>query len=158
MTRFPVDDCMREQTSRFQVTLENLGPIGVFISHFMQEAHLSDEQIHNFELSVDEHFSNLVEHAFRSRPEEEIIITCREDPIKAQVIIMDSSAGFDPRNYSIPDVEGKPIYELPPGGFGNYFICELMDKVDYIHQPYVKNELILTVYKDQNIPKDRSDG
>ena len=58
------------------------------------------------------------------------------------------ASGFDPRHYSIPDMEGEAIYELPPGGFGNYFICELMDEVDYIHQPYVKNELILTVYKN----------
>ena len=155
---FLVDNYMREQTSRFQVTLENLERIGVFIAHFMTEAHLSDEQIHNFELSVDEHFSNLVEHAFRRHPEEEIILTCREDPVKAQIIITDSSAGFDPRNYSIPDVEGKPIYELPPGGFGNYFICELMDEVDYIHQPYVKNELILTVYKNKDVPKNGFDS
>jgi anti-sigma regulatory factor (Ser/Thr protein kinase) len=138
---------MREQTSRFQAKSENLASIGMFISHFMKEAHLSDEQIYNFELSVDEHFSNLVEHAFCGHSEEEITITCREDPVKAQVIIADSSGGFDPRNYSIPAVEGKPIYELPPGGFGNYFICELMDEVDYVHQPYVKNQLILTVYK-----------
>jgi len=145
---------MREQTSRFQVNLENLEHIGVFISNFMKKAHLSDEQIHNFELSVDEHFSNLVEHAFHGNPGEEITITCREDPVKAQIIIADTSAGFDPRNFSIPDVERKAIYELPPGGFGNYFISELMDEIDYVHKPHVKNELILTVYKKRKITKD----
>jgi anti-sigma regulatory factor (Ser/Thr protein kinase) len=126
---------MKEQTSRFEVNLANLEQIRMFISKFMQEACLCDEQIHNFEVSADEHFSNLIS------------ITCREDHVKAQVTIADTSAGFDPRHYSIPDVEKEAVYELPPGGFGNYFICELMDEVDYIHQPYVKNELILTVYK-----------
>jgi anti-sigma regulatory factor (Ser/Thr protein kinase) len=118
---------MKEQTSRFEANLENLEQIGMFISNFMKEAHLCDEQIYNFEVSVDEHFSNLVEHAFHGNSREEITITCREDRTQIQVIITDASAGFDPRYYSVPDVGGKAIYELPPGGFGNYFICELMD-------------------------------
>ena len=140
---------MQEQTSRFEARLENLEPVGRFIAHFMQAAHLCDEQIYNFEVSVDEHFSNLVEHAFHGNSKEAITITCREDHAKVQVIITDASAGFDPRHYSVPDVGERTIYELPPGGFGNYFICELMDEVDYIHRPYVKNELILTVYRNK---------
>ena len=147
---------MKEQTSRFQVNLENLERIGAFISAFMKDSHLSDEQIHDFEISVDEHFSNLVEHAFRGNTEEEVTITCREDEEKAQVIIADTSEGFDPRHYCIPDVEGTPIYELPPGGFGNYFICELMDEVNYIHRPHVNNELILTLYKSKKTRQNKS--
>jgi anti-sigma regulatory factor (Ser/Thr protein kinase) len=63
------------------------------------------------------------------------------------VIIADKSEGFDPRQHSIPDFDGKTIYEIPPGGLGNYFICKLMDDVEYIHRPYVENELILTMLK-----------
>ena len=78
-----------------------------------------------------------------------LTVTCRDDDSKSQVVIADNSEGFDPRNYSIPDVDNAAIYELPPGGFGNYFICELMDDVEYIHRPFIKNELILTIYKHQ---------
>lgn len=138
---------MKEQTARFEAKLENLEPISMFLTDFMKDAQLSDEQIYNFGVSVDEHFSNLVEHAFPQNSQAEITITCRADSAKVQVIMADASAGFDPRRYSIPDVARKPIYELPPGGFGNYFICELMDEVNYIHRPSVKNELILTVYR-----------
>ncbi len=145
---------MKEQTSQFEANLENLEVIGIFISNFMKKAHLCDEQIHNFEVVVDEHFTNLVEHAFHGYSREKITITCREDGTKAQIIITDTSAGFDPRNYSVPDIEEKPIYVVPPGGFGNYFICELMDEVDYIHRPYVKNELILTVYRNKSTMKN----
>lgn len=140
---------MREQTSRFEANLENLESIGMFIANFMTEAHLCEEQRYNFQVAVDEHFSNLVEHAFQGKSQEEVTITCREDETKVQVSMADASAGFDPRRYSVPDVNEKAIYELPPGGFGNYFICELMDAVDYIHRPYIKNELILTVYRDK---------
>ncbi len=119
-----------------------------FVSTFMQQARLADEQVHNFEVSVDEHVSNLVEHAFQGDVRQTVTITCREEADKAQVIIADASAGFDPRTHNnIPDVGKQPISQIPTGGFGNYFICQLMDKVDYIHRPYVNNELILTVYK-----------
>jgi anti-sigma regulatory factor (Ser/Thr protein kinase) len=138
---------MREQQSQFEAILDNLEPIGNFIAAFMREAKLPDEQIYNFAVSSDEHVSNLIEHAFNERSDRMITVICRDEVSKAQVIVVDRSKGFDPRHYSIPDVEGSAIYELPPGGFGNYFICELMDDVEYIHEPYVKNELILTMYK-----------
>ncbi|MBD3308391.1 hypothetical protein GF339_18280 [candidate division KSB3 bacterium] len=141
---------MREQYAHFEATLENLEPIATFIStFFLQDSALSDEKINNFEVSVDEHISNLVEHALKDATDSMLTITCRDDSTKAQVIIADKTAGFDPRNYTVPDLNGKAIYEIPPGGFGNYFICELMDDVEYTHHPFVNNELILTVYKDQ---------
>jgi len=138
---------MREQSVEFEAVLQNLEPITQFIKAFMEGSALPEEQIYHFEVSADEHVSNLIEHAFKNRSHPLIGITCREDADKTQVIISDDSAGFDPRNYSVPDLENQPIYEIPPGGFGNYFICKLMDDVEYIHHPYVKNELILTMLK-----------
>ena len=144
-----MDSLVREELSEFEATLDSLEPMGRFVSQFMKAAQLSDDQIYNFEVSVDEHVSNLIEHAFQNLPGHMLTVTCRDDDSKSQVIIADNSEGFDPRNYSIPNVDGTAIYELPPGGFGNYFICELMDDVEYIHRPFINNELILTVYKYQ---------
>ncbi len=138
---------MMEQQAQFTATLNNIESIAAFISECMKNAVLSEEQCHNFEVAVDEHISNLIEHAFAENPGQSVTIICRDNDLKAQVVIIDASAGFDPRKYSVPNVERKAIYQLPPGGFGNYFICELMDDVEYIHKPYTGNELILTVYK-----------
>ncbi|MDY0091755.1 MAG: ATP-binding protein [Candidatus Vecturithrix sp.] len=138
---------MREEHAQFEAVLANLERIAKFITEFMETSGLSEEQVYHFEISTDEHVSNLIEHAFKNRSNPLIDITCREDADKAQVIICDDSAGFDPRNYTVPDLENQPIYEIPPGGFGNYFICKLMDEVEYIHHPYVKNKLILTMLK-----------
>jgi serine/threonine-protein kinase RsbW len=146
---------MREQQKQFTATLNNLEAIAAFISECMEGAALSEEQCYNFEVAVDEHISNLIEHAFANDPGQSVTIVCRDNDLQAQVSIIDCSAGFDPRKYSVPNVEEHAIYELPPGGFGNYFICELMDKVEYIHKPYVGNELILTVYKKK---KDDSES
>ncbi len=136
-----------ERHAQFTVALNNLGAIGAFIAECMRNASLSDEHINNFEVSVDEHISNLIEHAFPDENDRTVQITCRDDEEKAQVVITDASEGFDPRNYTIPDVEDRAIYELPPGGFGNYFICELMDDVQYSQNPHVENRLTLTIYK-----------
>ena len=53
---------MREELSEFEATLDNLESMGRFVSEFMKAAHLSDDHINNFEVSVDEHVSNLIEH------------------------------------------------------------------------------------------------
>ena len=142
---------MKEQQSQFEARLENLEPIGHFIAGFMKKIALSEDQVHNFEVSADEHVSNLVEHAFKKAPGQMITVICRDDEAKAQVIIADRSAGFDPRQYSIPEVNEKGIYKIPPGGFGNYFISELMDEVEYVQHPYARNELILTLYKKPDL-------
>ena len=137
---------MTEQLATFEAALDNLETIGRFIANYMrEEAKLPDDLINNFEVSVDEHVSNLIEHAFQQQPNHIITIICRHDDRNAQVSIIDDSAGFDPRGYKIPHVDDSAIYELPPGGFGNYFICELMDHVEYLHQPGIRNELILTI-------------
>jgi len=138
---------MREQTTEFEATLDSLEPLANFITTFMKTAQLSAEQVSNFEISADEHMSNLIEHAFPQQSGALISVCCREEADKAQVVMTDQSAGFDPRNYSLPNVNEAAIYELPPGGFGNYFLCALMDDVEYVHRPHVKNELILTIYK-----------
>lgn len=137
---------MTEQFATFEAALDNLETIGRFIANYMrEEAKLPDDLINNFEVSVDEHVSNLIEHAFPQQPNHLITIICRHDDRNAQVSIIDDSAGFDPRGYKIPHVDDSAIYELPPGGFGNYFICELMDHVEYLNQPGMRNELILTI-------------
>ena len=137
---------MREASAQFEAILGNCEAVGRFVSEFTQQADLSDEQRYNVQIAVDEHFVNLVEHAFHKQSENMITVTCRQDNLQVQVKISDASAGFDPRNFVIPDVETTPVADLKPGGFGNYFISELMDKVEYIHQPYQKNTLILTMY------------
>jgi len=146
--------CMKEQIGTFEAILDNLAAIGHFVTSFMrEEAHLSEEMVNNFEVSVDEHVANLIEHAFQEQPEHVITIICRHDEENAQISIIDDGAGFDPRGYKIPHVDENAIYELPPGGFGNYFICKLMDHVEYLHQPGIRNELILTINKG----KERTD-
>lgn len=136
-----------ERQAQFQANLSNLDAIRTFIADFMISMAFPKDRIHNFQVSADEHVSNLIEHAFGGNSEQIITVTCADDCSKAQVIIADASEGFDPRCYSIPNIDENAIYELPPGGFGNYFICALMDKVDYIQRPNMKNELILTIYK-----------
>ena len=138
---------MTEQEAQFDVSLDSLEPLGMFIADFMDDSGISKDLSYDFQVSADEHFSNLYEHAFEKRPGHHVTIICRDDDTKTQVILVDDSRGFDPRRFSVPDVENAAIYELPPGGFGNYFICELMDDVQYIHKPSIRNELILTKYK-----------
>ncbi len=137
---------MREVSAKFDAALANCEAVERFVSQFTQEAGLSDDQRYNVQIAVDEHFVNLVEHAFAGESDKSITILCGQDSHHVQIKISDSSAGFDPRRFTIPDVEKTQIADLKPGGFGNYFISELMDKVEYIHQPYQKNTLILTVY------------
>jgi anti-anti-sigma factor len=142
---------MREESAHFDATIDNCEKIGAFVQQCMRDAQLSHEQFYNLQLAIEEHIVNLIEHGFQKRPGEVVTVVCQHNHQHAQVKIIDASAGFDPRNFSIPDVGGIPVSELAPGGFGNYFICELMDEVEYVHRPYSGNTLILTLYTPQHV-------
>jgi serine/threonine-protein kinase RsbW len=137
---------MKEISARFEAVLANCEAVGRFVGEFTRQAGISDGQRHDVQIAVDEHFVNLVEHGFHGQPGNVITITCQYDRQQVQVKISDASAGFDPRQFVVPDVDHTPVADLRPGGFGNYFISELMDKVEYIQRPYQENTLILTLY------------
>lgn len=132
----------RTYTSR----LENLERISQFIVQQARLAGLSEAEIYQVELAVDEAATNIIEHAYGGNTRLKIHCTCEllDDGLK--VVLQDYAKPFDPT--SVPDpVIGMPIEDLPPRGLGIFLIRKMMDEVSYRFNKEEGNVLIMVKRK-----------
>jgi serine/threonine-protein kinase RsbW len=138
---------------KFKITvdskLENLSVIGQFIEDTLRQCQIdSPNNVHAFQLSVDEACTNVIEHAYAYSTSGEISVSCSFTGEKFTVTIEDNGAPFDPTKKPDPDVN-QGLDERKAGGLGIYFMKKLMDEVQYIRKDD-KNLLTLT----KNIKKE----
>jgi serine/threonine-protein kinase RsbW len=77
------------------------------------------------ELALAEALSNVVRHAYRGDPTQEIELEIESDETRLIVIVRDWGPPFDPTQLAPAD------FEMPgPGGYGLRLIEELMDEVE----------------------------
>lgn len=103
-----------------------------FIERVALQAGLDDESIHRCHLALDEACANIIEHGYGAEDGTLTIqIVCFVYQTGCLVIeIIDSAAPFNPLALRDPDPGIDPIHR-EPGGWGVYFIRNLMDAVDY---------------------------
>lgn len=81
-------------------------------------------------LAVDECLTNVIRHAYHSRPDGWIELECRESAGGLEITLLD--------NGDAPDKSKICAREIgcdQPGGLGTHIIKEVMDKVSYEESP-----------------------
>ena len=122
---------------------ENLASIRDFISSNAVKAGLSEDQIDNIMLAVDEACTNIIKHAYNSFPDGELSIKLEYDKKKFTVAIIDFGKTFNPDTVPKPDLQ-KYYKERKVGGLGMYLMKTLMDEVKYISVPGKYNKVLLS--------------
>jgi serine/threonine-protein kinase RsbW len=117
-----------------------------FVAGIASESGMSEEDIDNLELAVDEACANVIEHGYDPDvPDKSITIRMEIDTSKLVLTIIDQGKSFDPRSRKHPDIE-ELITMKRDGGLGISLIKRVMDAIDYRTTPEGQNELILTKY------------
>ncbi len=122
---------------------ENLSKIREFVSSNASEAGFSKDEIDNIILAVDEACTNVIKHAYKYSPDEEILIEIKYNKSAFTVTIEDKGISFDPNLIPSPDLQ-KYHREHRVGGLGMYLMKTLMDEVKYISVPGKYNRVLLT--------------
>jgi serine/threonine-protein kinase RsbW len=122
---------------------ENLALIREFVTSVGRQATLSEEEIINLELAVDEACANVIEHAYGHDTTKAVSIRAIFDDEKLLISVIDEGRGFDPGKVQQESVE-QLIHERKSGGLGIRLIRTLMDEVSYEIVPGQKNELHMT--------------
>ncbi|HEY7752114.1 MAG TPA: ATP-binding protein [Ignavibacteriaceae bacterium] len=122
---------------------ENLASIRDFISSNAAKAGLSEEQIDNIMLAVDEACTNIIKHAYNSFPDGELSIKLEYNKRKFTVVIIDFGKTFNPDAVPKPDLQ-RYYKERKVGGLGMYLMKTLMDEVKYTSIPGKYNKVLLT--------------
>jgi serine/threonine-protein kinase RsbW len=114
-------------------SIENLKGVRDFIRGALKDHGVSDLQISEMVLALDEMCSNLMIHAHHCNPEElfELKIEVEKDnPVIFEII--DDGSSFDINQFSEPDL-GNLVHEKRKGGLGIRLVKSIMDKIEYQH-------------------------
>lgn len=97
---------------------------------YAQSLGLSDKEIGNIRLAVDEAYTNIIKHAYKDVPVKPVSIEIGSNDAQLWISIKDEGESFDPSTYSEPDLKER-IKNKQRGGMGVYLIRKLMDSVQY---------------------------
>jgi serine/threonine-protein kinase RsbW len=114
-------------------SIENLKGVRDFIRGALKDHGVSDLQISEMVLALDEMCSNLMIHSHHCNPEElfELHIEIeKNNPVVFEII--DDGSAFDINQFSEPDL-GNLVHEKRKGGLGIRLVKSIMDKIEYQH-------------------------
>lgn len=114
-------------------SIENLKGVRDFIRGALKDHGVSDLQISEMVLALDEMCSNLMIHAHHCNPDElfELKIEVEKDnPVIFEII--DDGSSFDINQFSEPEL-GNLVHEKRKGGLGIRLVKSIMDKIEYQH-------------------------
>jgi anti-sigma regulatory factor (Ser/Thr protein kinase) len=98
----------------------------------------SEEDTQFIILAIDEACANIIRHAYKSRTDGEVIISCRENQDGIEFLLADKGEPADCTQWPTRSLE-----EVRPGGLGVPLIRAVMDRVDY-RRGNCCNELLLS--------------
>lgn len=127
---------VRQQVVKtFEAKIENLYPMLRFIKAFAESLGFKDTPLSRIELASEEALVNIIEYAYADRETGLIEITLSKTPENEfKVTLLDQGIPFNPlsnsKKFQIKSFQTNPTI----GGYGTYFITELMDRVEYDRQ------------------------
>ena len=122
--------------------LENIGDLREFVGQAAEQCGADDETCFHLKLAVDEACTNVVVHGYADLPPGPMRLTFRCDDGQLIVTLSDRGRPFDPTAAGDPDLEsGWDDRQI--GGLGIYLIRQVMDDVQFVHDPRHGNRLTL---------------
>lgn len=118
------------KTLSVEASTEHLAEVRDFVAAHAENIGLTQKDISEIRLAVDEAYTNIIKHAYKNTPKEKVNIEIGSDSDHLWITLMDKGKSFDPSSYSEPDLM-KRIKEKKRGGMGVYLIRKLMDQVQY---------------------------
>lgn len=98
-------------------------------------------------LAVNEACMNVIQHAYKGRPDGEIVVKLIDTGEDLEVSITDFAEPVAPEN-----IQPRVLTDIRPGGLGTHFMRELMDDVSYMsydEEGIVGNRLVMRKHKQE---------
>ncbi|MFN0107393.1 MAG: ATP-binding protein [Blastocatellia bacterium] len=133
----------RKFTLQVPSSTENLALIREFVTSIGRQATLTELEIGQLELAVDEACANVIEHAYGHDTTKDVSVRATFDDQRLKISVIDEGRGFDPAEVNQKSLD-QLVYERRSGGLGIRLIKTLMDEVSYEIEPGQKNELHMT--------------
>jgi anti-sigma regulatory factor (Ser/Thr protein kinase) len=109
---------------------------------------LSPKALHEVQLALEEHLTNILNYAFEDHREHQISVRIQTAATELRVEVEDDGRPFDPLKHPVPDMS-QPLSARPIGGLGIHMMRKSMDRIEY-HRADGKN--ILVMIKEIKVP------
>ena len=103
---------------------------------------LPPKVLHEVQLALEEHLTNVVNYAFKDRGEHQIKVCVQLRNSELRIDVEDDGVPFDPLKHQAPDLS-LPIEEKPVGGLGIHMMRKSMDRLEY-RRASGRNILVMT--------------
>ena len=123
----------------FPATLDNLKNIRLFLINFLKDHKIENKIIKEVELAVDEAASNIIKHAYIEENKNNVIKIELELKNRTFLIqLYDNGIEVDKNT-----IKPRSFDNVKPGGFGSYFINQIMDEAKYLKSNKWINHLVM---------------
>ena len=109
---------------------KHLSEVRDFVAAYAQKFGLTEKEISEIRLAVDEAYTNIIKKANKNSPSKKVKIEVGTDSKKIWISILDEGESFKPQEYQAPDIL-KRIKNKQRGGMGVFLIQKVMDQVQY---------------------------
>ena len=140
------DGSLKRYYLRTESIASHLYKICDFIVEHSIRAGIEEKQVTKSKIAVYEACLNVIEHAYKSRPDNWIEVWVEYDASVFRIIIQDYGLSFDNERESKQYNVEAAMEQRRTGGFGLHIIERSMDEVKYHADQNNGNRLILTKY------------
>lgn len=122
---------MKEYVYKIGCSIENLKGVRDFVRASLRQHSVSDIEISEIVLAIDEMCSNLMIHAHHCNPDELFELHVQIDQNEPVVFeIIDDGTVFDINQFAEPTISNI-IHEKRKGGLGIRLVKSIMDRIEY---------------------------
>ena len=101
-----------------------------FLNQTLMDSRMSDSDILQVTLAVEEVCANLIIHSHSCNEEDHIVLSVEKDAEKLIFEIKDEGEAFNLLDYEMPDLK-KVISEKRKGGLGIILVRKIMDEIEF---------------------------
>ncbi|MFH1195299.1 MAG: ATP-binding protein [bacterium] len=113
---------------------QNVAGVCLGIKDFLKKKNLTDDLCARIEICLNEALNNVIKHAYRERPGNDIHIHAVHQPDLIEIEIRDN--GLPRVTFKKPALDFDPsdIQNLPESGMGLFIISQIMDEIVYSNE------------------------
>lgn len=131
-----------ERRMTIPAIIDRIEEICEFTDEVARSAGMSEDAVYHCHLSVEEVCTNIIEHGYKFKGENEFIeVVCTPLIDRLRITLIDDAAPFNPLSRPDPDPKA-PLSEREGGGWGIFFVKKFMDRIYYKYE-HQQNHLII---------------